>query len=249
MSTQNWNATEYKKHASFVPTLANGVMELLSSRPGEKILDIGCGDGELTYLIQQKGCSVIGIDASSSMVESALKRGIKAHVADGHEINFNNEFDAVFSNATLHWLTEPDKVIEGVHRALKANGRFVGEFGGHGNVAAMLQAMREVFAENSAFGEFKSPWYFPTAKEYKRLLESSGFSVESIELIDRPTSLASGIEKWLEIFAEGITSHLNAKQKAVFIATVKRKLRANLFTENEGWIADYVRLRFKAIKR
>ncbi|SMN17302.1 Trans-aconitate 2-methyltransferase [uncultured Candidatus Thioglobus sp.] len=248
MSQQNWDATEYKEHASFVPSLASDVIELLNPQEGEKILDIGCGDGELTYKLKQKGCLAIGIDSSPSMVESTKIRGIEAYIIDGENITYQNEFDAVFSNAALHWLTQPEKVIKGVYLALKSNGRFIAEFGGDGNIAALLEAMQRVFQENKEFGEFKIPWYFPTTEAYKLLLERVGFKVKYIELIPRPTPLKSGVEKWLEIFAEGIIKELTPEQKNVFLVAVKDKLTPVIYTKKDGWVADYVRLRFEATK-
>lgn len=248
MPQQNWNASEYVKHASFVPALANDVIGLLDPKEGEVILDIGCGDGELTQKLQQKGCSVIGIDSSPSMIEAAKSRGIESYVIDGHNIPYRNKFDAVFSNAALHWLSQPDKTIKGAYLALKKNGRFVAEFGGKGNIAALLKAMQEVFEENADFGQFHMPWFFPSAEEYQRLLEQAGFHAKYIELITRPTPLKSGVEKWLEIFAEGITSHLSQEQKTAFSGFVKDKLLSVLYTEQSGWVADYVRLRFEATK-
>lgn len=248
MSQQNWIASEYVKHASFVPTMANDVVGLLDPKEGEVILDVGCGDGELTQKIQEKGCSVIGIDSSPSMIETAKRRGIESYVMDGHNIPYQKKFDAVFSNAALHWLTKPEKAIKGAYLALKENGRFVAEFGGKGNIAALLKAMQEVFEENADFGQFHMPWYFPSVEEYQGLLEQAGFHVKYIELIPRPTPLKSGVEKWLEIFAEGITSHLSQEQKTAFLGSVKGKLLSVLFTEQTGWVADYVRLRFEATK-
>jgi 2-isopropylmalate synthase len=248
MMQPNWNANEYTKHAAFVPSFANDVMNLLAPQLGEKILDIGCGDGALTLKLQAQGCQVIGIDASASMVKATQNRGVEAYVVDGHYLDFKEEFDAVFSNAALHWLTEPEKVIAGVYRSLKPNGRFVAEMGGAGNIAALLSAMQTVFQEHSELGEFKSPWYFPTVAEYKQLLEQAGFSVSYIELIPRLTPLTSGIEKWLEIFAEGIIHHLTTEQKQQFLKAVRENLLNTLYTEHNGWVADYVRLRFKATK-
>jgi len=248
MSQQKWDAKEYVVHAAFVTALADGVIELLNPQSGERILDIGCGDGELTAALQAKGCLLVGIDASSSMVESTKDKGIEAYVVDGQELNFLNEFDAVFSNAALHWLLQPDKVIKGVYKALKQKGRFVAEFGGDGNIAALLKAMEEVFDENEEFGAFKSPWFFPGIEKYKALLEKEGFDVNAIELIVRPTPLTSGISKWLEIFAEGITANLTTEQRKVFINLVEDKLRLVLYSDEEGWVADYVRLRFEATK-
>jgi len=248
MSQQNWNASEYVKHASFVPTMANDVVGLLDPKEGEVILDVGCGDGELTQKLQEKGCSVIGIDSSPSMIETAKNRGVESYVMDGHNIPYQNKFDAVFSNAALHWLTQPERAIKSAYLALKANGRFVAEFGGKGNIAALLKAMQEVFEENTDFGQFHMPWFFPSVEEYQVLLEQAGFHVKYIELIPRPTPLKNGVEKWLEIFAEGITSHLSQEQKTIFLDSVKNKLLSVLFTEQNGWVADYVRLRFEATK-
>jgi trans-aconitate methyltransferase len=248
MSKQNWNPSEYVKHASFVPAMANDVVDLLDPKKGEVILDIGCGDGELTQRLQEKGCSVIGIDSSPSMIEAAKNLGIESYVMDGNNISYQNKFDAIFSNAALHWLTQPEKTIKGAYLALKDNGRFVGEFGGKGNIAALLKAIQEVFEENSDFGQFHMPWFFPTIEEYQALLEQAGFHVKYIELIPRPTPLKSGIEKWLEIFADGITGHMSQVQKVAFLDLVKNKLLPVLYTEQSGWTADYVRLRFEATK-
>ena len=248
MSQQNWHATEYVKHASFVPKMANEVVGLLNPKEGEAILDIGCGDGELTQILKDKGCSVIGIDSSPSMIDMAKKRGIESYAIDAHNIPYEYKFDAVFSNAALHWLTQPEKVIKRAYVALKNNGRFVAEFGGKGNIAALLKAMQEAFEEYTEFGEFHMPWFFPSAEEYNGLLVQAGFHVKYIELIARPTPLNSGVEKWLQIFTEGITRHLNQEQKSVFMHSVKDKLHSELYTEQNGWVADYVRLRFEAIK-
>lgn len=170
---------------------------------------------------------------------------------DGHCITYSNQFDAIFSNAALHWLSQPEQVIQGAFQALKARGRFVAEFGGAGNIAALLHAMQAVFSEHPDFGQFNMPWYFPSAAEYQLLLEQAGFEVMSIALIPRPTPLSSGIEKWLEIFAEGIIRHLSQAQKTVFLVAVRDKLLPSLYSKESGWVADvadYVRLRFTAIK-
>lgn len=248
MSQQKWNAEEYDQHAAFVSSSANDVMHLLAPQKNESILDLGCGDGRLTLQLQQQGCKVVGIDSSTSMVEFARKRGIDAYVVDGHYLNFHNEFDAVFSNAALHWLTRPELVIKGVYTALKPKGRFVAELGGHGNISSLITAMREVFEENKAFGVFTMPWYFPGIVEYQTLLETEGFMINTIELIPRPTPLESGIEKWLELFASGIITHLSAKNKSIFINAVRDRLKPVLYSDEQGWVADYVRLRFAAVK-
>lgn len=248
MKTQHWSAPEYAKHAHFVSSMASEVLSLLNPQQGEVVLDLGCGDGELGAYIQSQGCSVIGIDASASMVAAAKARGLTALEIDGHNMDFENQFDAVFSNAALHWLLQPEKVIDGVRRALKEKGRFVAEMGGVGNIATLVSAMEEVFTENPGFGEFQNPWYFPSVDKYQSLLEKAGFLVKDIALTSRPTPLTGGLDKWLDIFANSIHRQLSDEQKIRFFNAVERKVKSALFSEQEGWVADYVRLRFKAIK-
>ncbi len=248
MCQPHWDANIYTEHAAFVPSLAGDVIHLLNPQPNEKVLDLGCGDGKLTLQLHEQGCHVIGIDASPSMVAATQHRGINAYVVDGHYLDYQQEFDAVFSNAALHWLTEPSKVIRGVYTALKPNGRFVAEMGGAGNIAALLKAMQKVFQQHPEYGEFKNPWFFPAVAEYKQLLEQAGFTVPYIELVPRPTPLASGIATWLNMFAEGIMYALSAQQKQHFLTAVHDQLADTLYSTQNGWVADYVRLRFQAVK-
>ena len=247
---QEWNSSRYAENARFVSDLGQPVLDLLNPQPGERILDLGCGDGALTEKLVATGAEVVGVDASPDMIAAAKARGLNAHVADGYALAFNAEFDGVFSNAALHWMKrDPDAVIDGVRRALKPGGRFVGEMGGFGNVAGIsvaLCATLEQFgiANASAF----SPWYFPTAQEYRERLERAGFQVDSIELIPRPTPLPTGMRGWLETFAIPFTKALAAENRSEFLDTVTDKLRPALRDSRGNWTADYVRLRFLAVK-
>ena len=245
---QSWNAAEYIDNASFVAELGHPVLALLNPRRGEQILDLGCGDGALTAEIAAAGAEVHGIDASLSMVETARGRGLSAEVGSGERLAFAQKFDGVFSNAALHWMVDYNKVIAGVHRALKGGGRFVGEFGGAGNIAALLEAMAAVFAQNKDFGPFAHPWFFPSAETYRHALTAGGFNVGYIELIARPTPLAAGVQAWLKIFADSITQGLDAGQKERFYQETEAQLKPVLYQEGKGWVADYVRLRFAAVK-
>ena len=248
MNNQNWNVQEYKESASFVPQLGTPVMELLAPQKGEKILDLGCGDGKLTLEIKKCGCDVLAIDSSIAMVNAAKQLGLNAQILNGESLNFNQEFDAVFSNAALHWMTNSHQVAAGVYQALKPKGRFVGEFGGKGNIQDIVVTMSAIFQEFPEFGEFNNPWYFPSVAEYSKVLTKAGFNMEYIELIPRPTPLSNGITPWLKIFANGITNHLNKEQQEIFIKEAETRLYPLIFSETQGWVADYVRLRFKAIK-
>jgi len=248
MPENQWQAAEYSQHAAFVSSMAKDVVALLAPQQGEAILDLGCGDGEIAAYLQSEGCQLTCVDASASMVAAANNRGLMARQLNGHKLDYVSQFDAVFSNAALHWMLEPEKVISGVNKALKNNGRFVAEMGGSGNIATLLNVISAVFKENPDFGVFNNPWYFPDINTYSALLEKAGFTVESIELIPRPTPLNSGLVKWLEIFASSITEKLNSQQKLLFFTEVEARLTADLHSEEEGWVADYVRLRFKAVK-
>ena len=200
---QDWQAERYARNARFVADLGQPVVELLAPEPGERILDLGCGDGALTRKLAELGCDVVGVDAGPDMIRVARELGLDAHVVDGHELAFEREFDAVFSNAALHWMKrDPDAVVAGVARALKPGGRFVGEFGGHGNVAAIVTALLAVLARRDLDGMRGHPWYFPTPAAYRKCLEAHGFRVESIDLIPRPTPLPTGMSAWLDTFAE-----------------------------------------------
>jgi len=244
--TQRWNPDQYAANARFVSDLALPVTELLAPQRGERILDLGCGDGALTVRLRDLGCEVTGIDFSPEMIAAAKSRDVNALVCDAHALPFEREFDAVFSNAALHWMNDPARVIAGVHRSLKPGGRFVGEFGGQGNVAAIASAVEAALSQRGV--DAASPWYFPAPDEYRRLLEADGFEVSALELIPRPTPLPGDMQAWLETFARPYFSALPKKERAPVIAEVIEALRPALQQADGTWIADYVRLRFAATK-
>ncbi|HZF71434.1 2-isopropylmalate synthase [Sulfuricurvum sp.] len=243
----SWNAQEYNKHAAFVYNLALPVVDLLAPIEGEEILDLGCGEGTLALEIQKSGAKVTGVDLSHEMVESAKAKGIDATVMSVTELEFKNRFDAVFSNAVLHWVKESETAVKNIHDSLKPNGRFVAEFGGFGNCKTAVDAMKEVFKNHPEFGVFDDPWYFPSVEEYRALLESCCFRVEYIELIPRPTPV-DDIANWLDLFANGVTAHLSREEFCVFKEEVRAIVKPALYDENDGWHVDYVRLRVKAVR-
>lgn len=245
---QTWDAKQYSENARFVSDLGASVIELLAPRPGERILDLGCGDGALTEKLAEHGCRVVGVDASPEMTAAAGRLGLDARVMDGHELRFDNEFDAVFSNAALHWLKQPEKVIAGVWRALKPGGRFVGEFGGSGNVATIVTAAEDLLRERGIDPKPFNPWYNPTAEEYRALLEARGFEVKEIDLFPRPTPLPGSLVAWLETFAQSFAAALPSADRLLFFEEVARRCLPRLRDGDGSWQADYVRLRFSATK-
>lgn len=248
MNQQTWNAQQYQDNASFVAELGAPVVELLNPQFHESVLDLGCGDGTLTEKIAKAVKEVVAIDSSPSMLEATRKRGLNAVLMSGDSISYQNTFDAVFTNAVLHWITDYDSVIKGVYTALKPNGRFVGEFGGHGNIATLIKAMETLASQHEEIGTFTNPWFFPQADEYKRHLESHGFMVSYIELIPRPTPLKTGVKKWLKVFANHIILGMSPELEEDFFNQIEQLVKPTLHSEKDGWFADYVRLRFHANK-
>ncbi len=246
--SQHWDPARYARDARFVAELGAPLLDLLAPEPGEAILDLGCGDGALTEKIVARGCRVIGLDSSSEQVAAARALGLDVRVADGQKLTFDGEFDAVFSNAALHWMLDPDAAIDGVWRALKPAGRFVGEMGGAGNVARIIAALVAALDRRGIDGRKAVPWYFPTPAEYRDRLEARGFAVRCIELIPRPTPLPGEMADWLEIFAENFLNQVAPGERPELLVEVCEALRPALADGEGRWTADYVRLRFAAKK-
>jgi trans-aconitate methyltransferase len=239
-----WTSDTYRAHAAYVPALGAAVFELLNPKPGERILDVGCGEGSLTEKIIAAGATVVGVDASAEMVAAATARGIDARRIDAERLPFEHEFDAVFSNAALHWVRDHDAMLAGVHRALKPGGRFVAEFGGHGNIAAIQVAIRSVLAHRGWNTNVHR--YYATPAEYAARLDAHRFSVAQIDLIPRPTPLPTGIRGWLETFERATLDDIPPEQRESFLLEVEGLLREEVCDSYGNWTAHYVRLRFLA---
>jgi trans-aconitate methyltransferase len=244
---QVWNAEDYEKHARFVSDLAGPVLEWLQPQAGQRILDLGCGDGVLTEELKRRDVDVLGVDVSESLLAAALARGVETRRMDGQKLPFDAEFDAVFSNAALHWMSDAGAVIEGVFRALKPGGRFVAEFGGHGNVAAVTTAMRATARRRGGDAALAGPWFFPSVAVYREMLEERGFRVVRIGLFPRPTPLPTGMIAWLKVFRRPFFAQYGAEEDQV-LAEVEELLAPSLRDARGNWTADYVRLRVEAVK-
>ncbi|WP_303784993.1 class I SAM-dependent methyltransferase [Sandarakinorhabdus limnophila] len=244
-----WDPSLYATHASFVPALGAAVLDLLAPRDGERVLDLGCGDGVLTQKLINAGSDVVGVDADPAMVAAAQAKGIDARLGDARALDFDGEFDAVFTNAALHWVGQPDVVTAGVKRALKPGGRYVGEFGGHANIAAIRTALIAVLARHGFPAAGAETSYYPTADAFRAVLERGGFVVESCAIIPRPTQLPeSGMVGWLETFRGGFIDAAGVPdgQKDHIITETVALLAPALQAADGQWIADYVRIRFSA---
>jgi len=222
------------------------VVDLLKPQPGERILDLGCGDGALTRKLADLGCEVVGVDASADQIAAAKKSGLDARVKDCQALDFDREFDAIFSNAALHWMKNADAVLDGVKRALRPGGRFVAEMGGAGCVLKIRTALEQALARRGIDGASRNPWYFPPAEEYAKKLQQHDFTIDFMTLFDRPTDLPGAVTGWLETFAEPYTSALPSDERPTFCREVEQVLRPQLCQPDGRWVADYVRLRFAA---
>jgi trans-aconitate methyltransferase len=249
MTTQTWNSEGYARNARFVTDLGAPVLELLAPKPGEHILDVGCGDGVLTKKISDLGCSVVGLDSSADFVASARKRGLEVVDKSAYDMDFGPTFDAVFSNAALHWMKDADLVIVNVARALRPKGRFVAEMGGYGCVKTLQSALIEELNRRGYDGQAANPWYFPTVEDYGGRLAAAGFEVRSIALIPRPTPLPGDAMGWLVTFCGSFTSVLPEAEREEYLMCVRQRIKPYLCDANGQWTADYVRLRFEGHAR
>lgn len=245
---QKWNPEKYAHNARFVAELGMPVVELLAPRAGEKILDVGCGDGFLTKKLVEMGCEVIGVDASAAQVNATQALGIKAYVRDAIALGFDSEFDAVFTNATLHWIKDHGEAIKSAWQALKPGGRFVGECGGERCVAEIQKALGQALAKRGIEITTVNPWNFSSAADFRKRLEACGFKVESAIVFPRPTPLPGEIKAWLQTFAEHFMSKLPTDEHDGFLNEVQESLRPVLCDHQGKWSADYTRLRFNATK-
>jgi trans-aconitate methyltransferase len=243
-----WDSSLYDDRHSFVWKKVGDLVDLLAPKPGERILDLGCGTGHLTAQIAARGAVTTGLDASVSMIAQARQNypKLKFALGDASSFRFDEPFDAVFSNAALHWIPDAAGVIESVARALKPDGRFVLEMGGKGNIARIVKALSEVLRE--AGYAPRNPWYFPSAGEYAALLEQHGFEVEALWTIERWNKLEhpeKGLREWLEMFAGVWFEAVGEKEREGIIAGIESRLRLQLWRDGAWW-ADYRRLRLIA---
>lgn len=248
-----WDSKLYDKQHQFVSDYGADVLQWLAPKPGEDILDVGCGTGKLAAEIAKFGAEVFGIDASPEMIATAKEhcKGIGFEVFDATKLPFKEIFDAIFSNATFHWIENQPALIKGLYNSLRPNGRLVAEFGGKGNVKSITDAI-EIASKNLGLSEkiISNFWFFPSISTYTTLLEQQGFEVEQAWLFDRPTKLIGedGMLKWINQFAVHAFKNLEKDEAEATKSLAIEILKPNYFKNGE-WTADYKRLRIKAWKR
>ncbi|MQA87679.1 MAG: methyltransferase domain-containing protein [Streptosporangiales bacterium] len=247
-----WDAGLYERSFGYVAAYGEALIDLLDPRPDERIIDLGCGTGTLTSEVAARGARVLGLDSSTAMIDQARGQHpeLDFEVADAHVFTFREQADAVFSNAALHWMTDPDAVIARVWAALRPGGRFVAEMGASGNCATIIEAVHAAAAELGIAGEVRSPWYFPTPAEQAARLEKGGFEVRWLHCFDRPTPLdqcPDGIADWLRMFGAEMLRPVPADLIDRLLDRVN-ELTAPALYRDGIWTADYRRLRFIAAR-
>jgi trans-aconitate methyltransferase len=243
-----WNAELYKEKHAFVFQYGNSLVEWLEPKEGEKVLDLGCGTGELTAQLAANGAQVMGLDGSASMIASARQHfpDIRFVVADATSFTLPEKFDAIFSNATLHWIRQKEKVLDRIHRHLLPGGRLVLEMGGKGNVDDIMGALEKAMQKRGY--TLKPFWYFPSVGEYTSLLEEYDFRINQVHYFDRETELAdpeNGIVEWLRMFGDNLLEEVPADEREAILQEAQESLRATNFRDGK-WFTKYVRLRIKA---
>ncbi|WP_141604185.1 class I SAM-dependent methyltransferase [Terrilactibacillus laevilacticus] len=250
-SKNQWNSNLYDTKIDFVSKLGQGIFDILDPKQGERILDLGCGTGDLCAKIKEAGSFPIGIDLSESMIERARLKypNIPFHSQNAIDYRTNEPFDAVFSNAALHWIKQTDETIETVHQALKKGGRFVAEFGGKGNIETISKAIENTLKEHGYNMEGRNPWYFPSLAEYSTKLEAHGFRVIHASHFDRPTELKGedGLKDWLDMFSDDFFFDIPLQIKHQMYDAIINEAKPKLLQDGK-WIADYKRLRIVAVK-
>jgi SAM-dependent methyltransferase len=237
-STSRWDAADYARVGAFVSELGMATLDLLDPKPGERILDVGCGDGVLTKRIAERGATVTGIDNSLDMIRAAHANGVDALAVDSADMHFEAEFDAAFSNAALHWMLDREAVARGIFRALKPGGRFAGEMGGEGNLAKLREALDEELVIRGYAPPVEASNWYASAGEFADVYEAAGFVEIDARLIDRPTVLEHGIAAWVTTFRKGWLDRAEVleDERDEIGAAVAERIGSN--------VADYVRLRF-----
>jgi len=249
-----WNAELYDQKHAFVYQYGESVLELLDVQPGERILDLGCGTGYLTQQINDLGADVVGIDYSPEMIRKAKETypEVSFSVANASSFGFTEPFDAIFSNAALHWVKDHDAMMKCAYHNLKPGGRFVAEMGGKGNVQQLIAATKQVLLKYGYNQQAETAiWRFPSLGEYTCELESHGFRVTFAAHFDRPTALQDGDEsvaKWIAMFGEQYFEGVPSDQKQLMLKEITEILRP-VYYKDGTWYSDYKRLRFTAVKQ
>lgn len=256
--SEAWDAAGYDQSHAFAWKSGSGILKWLAPQAGETILDVGCGTGHLTAQIARAGARAVGLDSSREMLLRAREKhaeydSILWVEADARDfslatLGLSEPLDAIFSNATLHWLRPPEAFLRCASECLKPGGRLAAEFGGRGNVERVLSSI-EAGLRAVGINHGVRENYFPSLGEYAALCESHGLQVLRAELFDRPTPLEGphGLRDWARMFRPGAVEAVPEGKRSAFLAAMEDAARSELWRDGV-WTADYRRLRILAVK-
>ncbi|TSB47672.1 class I SAM-dependent methyltransferase [Alkalicoccobacillus porphyridii] len=251
-TTDSWNAQAYDGKHSFVSNYGHALLDMLNPLEGETILDLGCGTGDLATKIAQSGAKVTGVDQSPAMVQQAQSKypDLSFHVLNATKLPYQDEYDAIFSNAVLHWVKPPEQALSTIFQSLKSQGRFVAEFGGQGNVKQITDELfKQLKQSNVPSAHLEFPWYFPSIAEYTSLMEMAGFRVILAQHFDRPTPLEGedGLRNWILMFGSSLFEGMSESSRDTIILNIEKALKDSMYQVGK-WIADYKRIRVVGVK-
>lgn len=237
-STSKWDAADYARVGGFVAELGEAALDLLDPRPGERILDVGCGEGTLTKRIIERGATVLGVDSSAEMIAAAREKGVDALLLAAEDMQFFAQFDAAFSNATLHWVLHKEQAARAIFRALKSGGRFAGEMGGEGNLRKLREALDEELIIRGYLPPLEASNWYAAPEDFAAIYEAAGFGEIDARLIERPTTIEHGVAQWVTTFRKGWLDRARVPEEE------RGEIGTAVADRVGSKVADYVRLRF-----
>lgn len=240
-----WDSSLYDKNHSFVSQYGCELLKYLPQNKQQKILDLGCGTGDLSYELSKLCQKVVGIDASPQMISLAREKfpNLDFRVCEGLSMTFKDEFDVVFSNAVFHWISNHNLLLENIAKALKSAGILICEFGALGNIESIENAFKLALGRQGFAYTMKLN--FPDADSFSKLLKQNHFEIIELSKFDRPTPLENneeGLRIWLKQFFNSQLDELPLQIQEKIFEEVETLTKDKLY-HNRVWILDYKRLR------
>ena len=258
-----WNPEDYAQNSDAQLKWARSLTKNINLEEYNSILDVGCGDGKITadFAATSPKSKIVGIDSSPKMIDYARKKYSSSQYSnltfdciDARKINFQQEFELVFSNATLHWVDNHQAFLRGANQALKNNGRLIISCGGQGNAAQILATFAELTAMDrwqAYFSDFYNPYFFYGLEDYQNWLEQAGFKIKRLQLVpkDMTHQGTTGLAGWIRTTWMPFTKYVPESQREEFIAQfVELYLTKNSLDDRGLTHVSMVRLEVDVLK-